>query len=200
MSPDKHKRSLLEWPVIILATIAVLAAIAYTGFYIGKQHEQAAWHAEKQQLQQAFAAQRQEEINKLQEASAAAHYDSTDQPPVNTKSLSNDSLVTVLNKTLHEKKSLQSSVENLKEELAKLNNTSGNYREFLDTAIIYKKIVELIQRDYKIFYKVEKSGDSYRFSKNTSAVDSALALFPYYKDRVRMDPVKNAWIITTEKK
>lgn len=77
------------------------------------------------------------------------------------------------------------------------------YRDDLDQANdslrTLSKIVELVQRDYGISYTVSYEGDYKLFYRNPSRADSAMVLFPYYKNKLSYDSISKAWKIELQK-
>ncbi|MBN8653419.1 MAG: hypothetical protein J0L67_18470 [Cytophagales bacterium] len=121
---------------------------------------------------------------------------------IDGKKISTQDLVKLLNEILNQNESLADSVLYYKK-LAIVDNFYKNeyqkrINSMMDSLVINSKIVELAKRDYGVNYKVEKSQSGFTFVREISKADSAIILFPYYKDKLKRDTLTDSWIITTQ--
>lgn len=119
------------------------------------------------------------------------------------KKISTAELLKIVNRSLNENRLLKDSLIYLQQLCKDQVNISDKYKnayaQSLDSSFIYKQILSFIKRDYGVEYSVKRTDDKYKFTKETfTKADSALLLFPYYKDRLRHDTSKNNWIITVK--
>ncbi|MEX2592571.1 MAG: hypothetical protein WD426_07330 [Anditalea sp.] len=70
----------------------------------------------------------------------------------------------------------------------------------LDSLSIYRSFANLAKEKYNISFSIKSEGEARYLRIDKSAVDSAMILFPYYKDRLSYDKNKKQWIITFDKK
>lgn len=110
------------------------------------------------------------------------------------KSLSAEDVVKLINDSQSEIKILKDSLYN--EEIRnKMFRIKSN-----DSLATYKLFLNRIESKYGIVLKVKTDGQGRRYIiTNISKADSALAIFPYYRDRLRTDSAGN-FVITYEKK
>jgi len=113
---------------------------------------------------------------------------------IDGRRITTEELAKMVNQMLEENATLKDSLlyyEQYKEEYLKLQPN-------LDSLSINRKIVELVKRDYGVSYEVTptKTGNYY-FKRNFSRADSALIIFPYFRDKITTDTTTGNWIITT---
>lgn len=108
---------------------------------------------------------------------------------IGDKEISTSDLIKMTNELLDENQILNDSLDNLwqfkKQE-------QYNSMDSLQTLI---RILDLIKRDYGITYKVKREGNYKIFERQLSKADSAIVLFPYYKDKLSYDILTKAWNI-----
>jgi hypothetical protein len=81
---------------------------------------------------------------------------------------------------------------------------SGKYRTIAisipsDSTLLFKRLYEIAQRDYGIKYKIETRKDFISITKIFSKADSALLIYQYYKDKLKVDS-SGQWTIETPSK
>jgi hypothetical protein len=121
---------------------------------------------------------------------------------IDGKKVSTQDLVKLINDILNQNQSLIDSLIYYKR-LSVVDNFYKNEYEkrlktTLDSLVINSKIVELAKRDYGISYKVDKYDKGYTFEREPSKADSAIILFPYYKDKIKRDTANDSWLISTQ--
>jgi hypothetical protein len=89
----------------------------------------------------------------------------------------------------------QLSTEELITYIRKLYTENYNLQLELDSTRTYKSIYELIERRYGIRYILRKEGNSSFLTIPKSKVDTALMLYPYFKDRIRLDSISGKTLI-----
>lgn len=129
---------------------------------------------------------------------------------MNGKKISTAELLRITNEAINENQFLKDSlsyfnrlselqnerIKRYQEVMVKCKELENDHIKALDSSNIYRKMVEITKRDYGIEFKVEKEGDQYIYSREkVSKADSALLLFPYYKEKLRRDSTSNTWII-----
>jgi len=120
---------------------------------------------------------------------------------LNGKKISTEELVKLANHTLNENEILKDSIRYykllwLKSQIS-LSESQLKYDSTYDSLFVNGAIVSFIKKRYGISYAYVRKGDKYTFTKNSSKVDSALILFPYFKDRLKGDSTGIHWTITT---
>jgi len=102
----------------------------------------------------------------------------------NGKSISSAELITFVNRKLEENDELKFEMENCNDSLK-----------------IKSNVLAEAKKHYGIDYIVEKTVNGYTISKSyPTKLDSALVLFPYYKDKINRSEDGKNWIITTSSK
>lgn len=121
---------------------------------------------------------------------------------INGKKVSTQNLIKLINEILYQNETLTDSLIYYKRLSVVENFYKSEYekrlKSILDTLVINSKIVELAKRDYGISYKVEQQEKGFIFEREISKADSAIILFPYYKDKIKRDTTNESWIITTQ--
>jgi hypothetical protein len=143
---------------------------------------------------------------------------------IGSKKITLAELVKIANKNLNETQQLKDSVDFLKKVnqynekkinmYTSLNDTynklidiykkqsellgkkESRINELDDSLSMYKKINQLIKRDYGIVYKIKTSKNTNVFTKDISAVDSAMIVFPLIKKQISIDTINHRWIIS----
>lgn len=111
---------------------------------------------------------------------------------INGKKISPNEVVKIANKAMTENQQLKDSLRYFKllstkqsevypEEYNKLIN------KYKDSLEIYKWRAELVKKDYGITYEIQRNGNKLTSKRSSKKVDSALALFPYYKHKLSID-------------
>lgn len=75
--------------------------------------------------------------------------------------------------------------------------TIEDYNLIQDSLSSYKTIVDLIQSNYFIDYKIINDGKYRKIIIKSEKLDSALILLPYFRDRLKREG--NVWKINTRK-
>jgi len=123
---------------------------------------------------------------------------------IGDKKVSAKELVNLFNNIFNENRRLKDSVNYFKYQTRAENESSAfyrnNYIKYLDSTNIYRFAFKSAIKDYGIQYYIKKIDSSFILQRSFSKADSALLLYPYYKDMIRKDPVSGAWIITYEKR
>lgn len=83
-------------------------------------------------------------------------------------------------------------VADLESELRKLRNEYFLFKDSLDYAY---RIIKNIKKTYDIDYDFRSESNYRIFQFKFGTVDSALLLFPYYKDRLKYDSTRKLWTI-----
>lgn len=65
-----------------------------------------------------------------------------------------------------------------------------------DSLDSFKIILKLIMGNYPITYSITTSKNSKLYSVESKTLDSAMILFPYFRDRLKFDQEEKAWMIT----
>jgi hypothetical protein len=65
-----------------------------------------------------------------------------------------------------------------------------------DSLWTQNKILELIKKNYGINYRVTSEGNSRYFIKTPSTADTAILVFPYFREKVSFDSISKKLIIT----
>lgn len=110
------------------------------------------------------------------------------------KSISSEDIVKIINDS-------QFEIEALKDSLNKIDSRNRLSQIFLNDSLnIFKNFLSRIESKYGIVYKLRTDKDGKRFIvSNVSKSDSALAIFPFYRDKLRVDSAGN-FIVTYEEK
>lgn len=126
---------------------------------------------------------------------------------INGKKISPNEVVKLANKTFIENQKLEDSLsyykflsskklkvfkEVYKEEYNKI------IKQYIDSLEVLKWKTELVRKDFGITYKIERNGDKLTSTRSSKKVDSALALFPYYKHKLSIDE-DGYFVIETDK-
>ena len=111
---------------------------------------------------------------------------------IDGKKISPTEVVKLANKTMRENQKLKDSLNYFKllstqqsEVYPKeYNKLISKYRDSLE---IYKWKSELVRKDFGIIYNIQRNGNKMTLKRNSKKIDSALALFPYYKHKLSID-------------
>ena len=111
---------------------------------------------------------------------------------IDGKKISPTEVVKLANKTMRENQKLKDSLNYFKllstqqsEVYPKeYNKLISKYRDSLE---IYKWKSELVRKDFGIIYNIQRNGNKMTSKRNSKKIDSALALFPYYKHKLSID-------------
>jgi hypothetical protein len=112
---------------------------------------------------------------------------------VNEKSISTQELLKLVNNTFDKNQELQDSLDAYKE----FFNQTQSYK---DSLFLYKNLYSLARKRYGINITYKVLNDKYAFYYGITKVDSAMALFPFYKNKIKRDTANNSWTITTQTK
>lgn len=113
---------------------------------------------------------------------------------LNNKQLSAEEIVKIISKSTEEVTSLQDSLIR-----AEMRSKISLYK-YSDSLNLYRFLINRVKTQYGIVYTITNNTDGSRAIKsNFSKVDSALALYPFYKNKIKGDSLGNL-IITYEKK
>jgi hypothetical protein len=118
---------------------------------------------------------------------------------IDGKQISTNDLIKLTNQLIEEKDKLEDSLLYFKQKTDFETTTKSSYRNELittkDSLQVNSYILGLIKRDYGITYNVETK-DGYRiYNRKPSKADSAIVLFPYYKNKLSYDTLTKAWNI-----
>jgi len=80
------------------------------------------------------------------------------------------------------------------------NKIITNLNEVSDSLSTFKTILALTKSNFDIKYNIKIDGNSKKISLQAAKLDSALVLFPYFRDRLTLDTEKKVWIINTSRK
>lgn len=120
------------------------------------------------------------------------------------KKISVKELVDLFNNMLDENIQIKDSLNYFKSQTrAEKERTTfykKNYIKYLDSMTYYKFGYKSAIKDYGIQYKIKQIDSSIILQRSFSKVDSALLLYPFYKDRIRKDTITGNWIITYEER
>jgi len=120
---------------------------------------------------------------------------------INGKVISTAELLKVANKSFQDNAYLRDSVRYFSELTSFYKNAlerdKALYNQVSDSLFVYRQILIRVEKDYGIQYNFDHSNKGYRFYRSEmNKVDSALLLFPYFKDRLVKDSAsKDKWII-----
>lgn len=111
---------------------------------------------------------------------------------IDGKKISPTVVVKLANKTMRENQKLKDSLNYFKYLSTKqsevypteYNKLISKYRDSLE---IYKWKSELVRKDFGIIYNIQRNGNKMTSKRNSKKIDSALALFPYYKHKLSID-------------
>ena len=122
---------------------------------------------------------------------------------VDGKEISTENLVKLINEISDENAVLKDSLIDCRRISAKNILYKEHYdkkvKPMIDSLFITSTIVALTKKKYGISYKVERVQDEYVFVRKESMADSAIALFPFYRDKIKRDTAANTWLIKTTK-
>jgi hypothetical protein len=207
MASENQTPTQLGWPIRLLIVYAILATAAGTLVATNLQDDNLKLLRAIGQRDSLIASIQQKD--QLYDSTTKAYsevitrYISDCNILVDGKKVSNKQLINLFNQLINENDTLRDSLIYYKRQsiVGQLQSTKLQLRihSLLDTINIKSKIVELVNRDYGITYNVDTYDRGFTFSRNLSRADSAMVLFPFYKDRIKRDTAKGNWIITTEK-
>jgi hypothetical protein len=103
----------------------------------------------------------------------------------------------VMNDTL--KKAVQVSTETMKLAKNSILTYASKLQMYMDSTLYYKHTYRTAQKEYGINYDFKRTGKTIHIYSKFSKLDSALLLFPYYRNNLRHDTIAGRWIITVEK-
>jgi len=111
---------------------------------------------------------------------------------INGKDVSSSELVKILSETFKENDSLRNALNEKSMDVSNLKKHEGDLHKLLETSqdsvFILSSIVKFAKRDYGIEYKVEpQEGNKISFIKSYGKADSALSIYPIFKDRIIID-------------
>ena len=79
-----------------------------------------------------------------------------------------------------------------------------NNKELIDSIKLYKSVIKLMETRYNVHYNTKFENDFIILNLQADKVDSALALFPYFKDRIIEKETNEKggviWTISVDKK
>jgi len=140
---------------------------------------------------------------------------------INGKKVTTEELLIFITRQIEERDKLQNELVKCKDSLSiarafneltrknlKVNfNLSENdsIRKYsirlpLDSSIVYKKIIQSIEKEYGIKYTIQRKDDVLYYQKSFSKVDSALLVYKYYKSKLHSDESGDLFIDLPEQK
>jgi len=87
-----------------------------------------------------------------------------------------------------------------KENIEKYNKMINTFSQVSDSLTSLNSIVKLAQSNYDITYSIRRNGNMKEISIRSDKLDSALVLLPFFRDRLKLDTIKNIWTIRIDKK
>jgi hypothetical protein len=111
---------------------------------------------------------------------------------IGDKKISTSDLIKMTNELLDENQIFKDSLDNL------WQFKNQEHYNSMDSLQTLTRILELIKRDYGIKYTVKREGNYKIFERQLSKADSAIVLFPYYKDKLSYDTLTKAWNIKVQ--
>jgi len=121
---------------------------------------------------------------------------------IGDKKISTSDLMKMTNELLEENQTLKDTLYYLKQLNDFENEASMTYKnelyKSLDSLHTVSRIIELIKKDYGINYIVSTDGNYKIFKRQLSRADSAIVLFPYYKNKLSYDTLTKAWNIKVQ--
>lgn len=129
------------------------------------------------------------------------HYVNNCEFSIDGKKITSSQIVDITNKAIEENNKLRDSLNYYKlfskqqtdYYPIEYNKILSKYRDSLEK---YKWQAELVKNDFGITYKITSKGNKLSAIRNSKKVDSALALFPYYKHRLSINENGNFEIET----
>lgn len=119
---------------------------------------------------------------------------------IDGKNISTEKLIETFNETFSRNIELKDSLLIfMKLYLTKLQESeyfSTKYKAYKDSSFLYMNLFKLSKRDYGINYEVKKIDDGYNLRRTFTKTDSALLLYPYYKDKLKYDSTSGTWNVT----
>lgn len=116
------------------------------------------------------------------------------------KRMTSDELVHSVN--ANDKKSLE-LIQNMADKYNTLvhdyNELGAKYHAKSDTVVVQRLALDLIKRNYGIYFVANHKGDTRTVKILGARVDSALLLLPYYRNKLSYDQQSKAWIVEYEK-
>ena len=110
------------------------------------------------------------------------------------KKITNNKVLEEINKREEAIITLADSIDYFKQKNTVLYSIHKKYK---DSTLIYKSILKLIKKNYDISYSFYEKGNQYISSINAPKLDSALILFPIYKNKISIKD--NKWVIETDR-
>lgn len=118
---------------------------------------------------------------------------------VNGTSYTGSDIVKLFNQIILDKSKIEDSLFYYQELLGETENFyEEKIYKYRDSIYVLKWQLDEIKKDYGINIRVSKNKDRYTMVKPFNKMDSAIMLFPYFKDKLSKTKDGN-WIITTEK-
>lgn len=111
---------------------------------------------------------------------------------IDGKKISPTEVVKIANKAMKENQRLKDSLTYFKSLSTKQSEVypaeySKLINKYRDSLEIYKWKSELVRKDFGIIYDIKRNGNKMTSKRSSKKVDSALALFPYYKHKLSVD-------------
>lgn len=70
-------------------------------------------------------------------------------------------------------------------------------KKSLDSLAVFKTFTEFVEKNYDFKFSLDNNNRTIQITN--PKIDSALILFPYYKNRLSFDKSKNVWVIETDR-
>jgi|GEM_PF-4197249 hypothetical protein len=122
---------------------------------------------------------------------------------IGDKSISTPELLKISNQAIRDAALYKDSLSMLKTSNEYYKKKALEFQKenvsYTDSAFIYKGLLNVIQKNYKIYPKYQRDKNNFTFYiEGTSTIDSALVLFPYYKHNLTRDTATNEWTTVTD--
>lgn len=122
------------------------------------------------------------------------------------KSISVSEFLNIANNSLKKNDSLEyrlrfarDSIKAMKRFINEQSDNAYNLAlSYQDTAFVFKGYVNLA-RKYGMSFSYTREKNEYIFKVNAEKLDSALILYPFFKDRLSYDEKEKTWVVKTKK-
>lgn len=122
------------------------------------------------------------------------------------KRISTEELLEITNKTMEEYNTCRyelivarDSIRMYRDYYDRTQRVLGNMQKHIDSSFIYKNYTQIAKEKYGINFSYKNKGNEYLFMVESRKIDSALILLPFFRDRIKYNPQKKSWQITTRK-
>ena len=123
---------------------------------------------------------------------------------IDGKKISAKDIVTLFNNLLEENAKLKDSLYYCQTQaisgISRTEYYKKKYFSYFDSTSFYKLGFKSAMKDYGIQYDIKRNDSVFIVKRLFTKADSALLLFPFYKNQIRKDPLTDNWIITYEEK